>query len=60
MDWLGKMLGLPEEFLHCSPGAGGGIIQVGGWAAYTAQREGGGEGGIRFGSLCHRNSVTGT
>ncbi|XP_028162826.1 3,4-dihydroxyphenylacetaldehyde synthase-like [Ostrinia furnacalis] len=27
MNWLGKMLGLPEEFLNCSPGRGGGIIQ---------------------------------
>ncbi|XP_034237668.1 aromatic-L-amino-acid decarboxylase-like [Thrips palmi] len=26
-DWLGKMLALPEEFLHCGAGAGGGIIQ---------------------------------
>ncbi|XP_021356996.1 aromatic-L-amino-acid decarboxylase-like [Mizuhopecten yessoensis] len=26
-DWLGKMLGLPEEFLHRSPGRGGGVIQ---------------------------------
>lgn len=28
MDWLGKMLALPEEFLHSSPGDGGGVIQV--------------------------------
>lgn len=27
-DWLGKMLALPEEFLHCGPGNGGGVIQV--------------------------------
>ncbi|XP_072936706.1 aromatic-L-amino-acid decarboxylase-like [Epargyreus clarus] len=27
MNWLGKMLGLPEEFLNCSSGPGGGIIQ---------------------------------
>ncbi|KAI5704119.1 hypothetical protein M8J75_002175 [Diaphorina citri] len=27
MNWLGKALGLPEEFLNCSPGPGGGIIQ---------------------------------
>ncbi|KAL0894825.1 hypothetical protein ABMA27_013347 [Loxostege sticticalis] len=27
MNWLGKLLGLPEEFLNCSPGRGGGIIQ---------------------------------
>ncbi|XP_045766403.1 aromatic-L-amino-acid decarboxylase-like isoform X1 [Maniola jurtina] len=27
MNWLGKLLGLPEEFLNCSPGPGGGIIQ---------------------------------
>lgn len=28
MDWLGKLLGLPEEFLNCSEGPGGGVIQV--------------------------------
>lgn len=28
MDWLAKMLGLPEEFLHSSEGSGGGVIQV--------------------------------
>lgn len=28
MNWLGKMLGLPEEFLNCSEGPGGGTIQV--------------------------------
>ncbi|KAK3919004.1 Aromatic-L-amino-acid decarboxylase [Frankliniella fusca] len=27
MDWLGKLLGLPEEFLHSGPGSGGGVIQ---------------------------------
>ncbi|KAK9870422.1 hypothetical protein WA026_007992 [Henosepilachna vigintioctopunctata] len=27
MNWLGKMIGLPEEFLNCSDGPGGGIIQ---------------------------------
>ncbi|XP_021184019.2 3,4-dihydroxyphenylacetaldehyde synthase [Helicoverpa armigera] len=27
MNWLGKLLGIPEEFLHCSSGPGGGIIQ---------------------------------
>ncbi|CAH0725878.1 unnamed protein product, partial [Brenthis ino] len=27
MNWLGKLLGLPEEFLNCSAGPGGGIIQ---------------------------------
>ncbi|KAK4880247.1 hypothetical protein RN001_008393 [Aquatica leii] len=27
MNWLGKLLGLPEEFLNCSDGPGGGIIQ---------------------------------
>ncbi|XP_075212793.1 aromatic-L-amino-acid decarboxylase [Lycorma delicatula] len=27
LDWLGKMLGLPKEFLACSGGKGGGIIQ---------------------------------
>ncbi|CAG4993878.1 unnamed protein product [Parnassius apollo] len=27
MNWLGKLLGLPEEFLNCSSGPGGGIIQ---------------------------------
>ena len=30
MDWLGKMLKLPEEFLHSnSQTTGGGVIQVG-------------------------------
>ena len=28
MDWLGKMLQLPEEFLFSGPGRGGGVIQV--------------------------------
>jgi hypothetical protein len=28
MDWLAKMLDLPEEFLACSGGGGGGVIQV--------------------------------
>ncbi|CAG9772026.1 unnamed protein product [Ceutorhynchus assimilis] len=27
MDWLAKILGLPEEFLNCSDGPGGGVIQ---------------------------------
>lgn len=27
MDWLGKMIGLPEDFLACSGGKGGGVIQ---------------------------------
>ncbi|XP_037909369.1 aromatic-L-amino-acid decarboxylase isoform X2 [Hermetia illucens] len=27
LDWLGKMLDLPEEFLACSGGRGGGVIQ---------------------------------
>lgn len=27
MNWLGKLLGLPEEFLNCSSGPGGGVIQ---------------------------------
>ncbi|XP_066152705.1 aromatic-L-amino-acid decarboxylase-like [Euwallacea fornicatus] len=27
LDWLGKALGLPEEFLACSKGKGGGVIQ---------------------------------
>ncbi|XP_043275547.1 aromatic-L-amino-acid decarboxylase-like [Venturia canescens] len=27
MNWLGKMIGLPEEFLSCSKGPGGGVIQ---------------------------------
>ncbi|KAI8042124.1 aromatic-L-amino-acid decarboxylase isoform X1 [Drosophila gunungcola] len=27
MDWLGKMLDLPAEFLSCSGGKGGGVIQ---------------------------------
>ena len=28
MDWIGKMLQLPEDFLFCGPGRGGGVIQV--------------------------------
>lgn len=28
LDWLGKMLDLPNEFLACSGGKGGGVIQV--------------------------------
>jgi hypothetical protein len=28
MDWLGKMLDLPKEFLASSGGKGGGVIQV--------------------------------
>lgn len=28
MDWLGKLLDLPEEFLNCSEGPGGGVLQV--------------------------------
>lgn len=29
MDWLAKMLGLPEHFLHHHPGSqGGGVLQV--------------------------------
>ncbi|KAK2717342.1 histidine decarboxylase-like [Artemia franciscana] len=29
MDWLGKMIGLPNEFLHtCKTSAGGGVIQT--------------------------------
>lgn len=27
LDWLGKMLELPEEFLACTGGKGGGVIQ---------------------------------
>ncbi|XP_026756611.2 3,4-dihydroxyphenylacetaldehyde synthase-like [Galleria mellonella] len=27
LNWLGKLLGLPEEFLNCSSGSGGGVIQ---------------------------------
>lgn len=27
LDWLGKMLQLPAEFLACSGGKGGGVIQ---------------------------------
>ncbi|KAJ8300053.1 hypothetical protein KUTeg_021572 [Tegillarca granosa] len=27
MDWLGKLLDLPKEFLFCSGGRGGGVIQ---------------------------------
>jgi aromatic-L-amino-acid decarboxylase len=28
LDWLGKMLELPKEFLAASGGKGGGVIQV--------------------------------
>jgi hypothetical protein len=28
LDWLGKMLELPKEFLASSGGKGGGVIQV--------------------------------
>ncbi|XP_043288605.1 histidine decarboxylase [Venturia canescens] len=28
MNWLGKMIGLPEDFLHRSEGCGGGVIQT--------------------------------
>jgi len=28
MDWLGKLLDLPPQFLACSGGQGGGVIQV--------------------------------
>jgi aromatic-L-amino-acid decarboxylase len=28
MDWLGQLLGLPSQFLACSGGTGGGVIQV--------------------------------
>nr|CAD7419478.1 unnamed protein product [Timema cristinae] len=28
MDWLGKMLDLPQQFLNGSEGPGGGVIQV--------------------------------
>jgi hypothetical protein len=28
MDWLGKLIQLPQEFLNCSDGPGGGVIQV--------------------------------
>ncbi|XP_029043287.1 aromatic-L-amino-acid decarboxylase-like [Osmia bicornis bicornis] len=27
MNWLGKLIGLPKEFLNCSEGPGGGVIQ---------------------------------
>lgn len=28
MNWLGKMIGLPEDFLHRIGGSGGGVIQT--------------------------------
>lgn len=28
LDWLGKMINLPEEFLAGKDGQGGGVIQV--------------------------------
>lgn len=30
MNWLGKLLDLPKEFLNSSDGPGGGVIQVSG------------------------------
>lgn len=27
-NWLGKLIGLPKEFLHSTDGYGGGVIQV--------------------------------
>ncbi|XP_054014494.1 aromatic-L-amino-acid decarboxylase-like [Hylaeus anthracinus] len=27
MNWLGKLVGLPDEFLNCKGGSGGGVIQ---------------------------------
>ena len=47
MDWLGKMLQLPEAFLAGNAGEGGGVIQVrqGGaespafWDAWLSQRD---------------------
>jgi hypothetical protein len=28
MNWLGKMIGLPDSFLHVKNGRGGGVIQT--------------------------------
>lgn len=28
MNWLGKMIGLPDSFLHSKNGRGGGVIQT--------------------------------
>lgn len=28
MNWLGKMIGLPDDFLHTKDGDGGGVIQT--------------------------------
>lgn len=28
LDWMGKLIGLPKEFLACSGGKAGGVIQV--------------------------------
>lgn len=28
MNWLGRMIGLPESFLHVKNGRGGGVIQT--------------------------------
>jgi glutamate/tyrosine decarboxylase-like PLP-dependent enzyme len=28
MNWLGKMIGLPDAFLHAKNGRGGGVIQT--------------------------------
>lgn len=37
IDWLGKMLDLPQEFLFSSGGKGGGVIQV--WLCKTSARK---------------------
>jgi hypothetical protein len=38
MNWLGKMVGLPEEFLHRKGGSGGGVIQVRGFSGLRTSR----------------------
>jgi histidine decarboxylase len=38
MNWLGKMVGLPEEFLHRKGGSGGGVIQVRGFSGLPTSR----------------------
>ena len=39
MDWLGKLLDLPQEFLASSGGKGGGVIQVGHCSFFSIPRE---------------------
>jgi len=35
MNWFGKILGMPREFLNESEGPGGGVLQVHGFATHV-------------------------